>query len=81
MSIIPKSKNLSQARIRNGYSLRDLAAKSKVHYSTISNLENGRTSVTPKTAKAICDTLNKEFDELFEIVERRRDEHEKIEKN
>ncbi len=68
-TIVPKGKEIKELRIRRGLSLRGLARKSNTHYSTISNAENVRCNATPKTAKAICDALQKSFDELFDIKE------------
>ena len=47
--------------------MRALARKSGLNNSTISNIETHNHSVHPKSAKAICDALNAEFDELFEV--------------
>lgn len=67
--ILPKTKELGSARLKAGLSLRGLAIKTKVHYSTLSNAENGKGSVSPRIAKAICEALGYGFEELFEIVE------------
>jgi transcriptional regulator with XRE-family HTH domain len=68
MNIVPKSEKIKILRIKSGFSMRGLATETKTHYSTISNIENAKGSVLPKTAKAICDALKQEFDDLFEIV-------------
>lgn len=68
--IIPKPKEIRKVRLMSGLSLRDLAIEARVHYSTISNIENAKGYVSPKTAKAICSALNMKFDDLFEIVEK-----------
>lgn len=68
-TIVPRSKEIKELRIKKGLSLRGLAIKSSTHYSTISNIENARSNATPKTAKSICDALGKMFDDLFEIKE------------
>jgi len=65
--IIPKSNQIRIARIKNGSSLRKFSIETKTHYSTLSNIENEKGNVTPRVAKAICDALNRSFDELFEI--------------
>ncbi|EKD95364.1 MAG: hypothetical protein ACD_24C00509G0004 [uncultured bacterium] len=55
-------------RIKKGLSLRNLANKAEINYVTISNLENGKTSPSPSTTLKICNALETQFDELFEIV-------------
>lgn len=67
--VIPKGEKIGALRIKSGLSLRGLAIKAKVHYSTISNIENCKGSVRPSIAKSICQALNAEFDDLFEIVD------------
>ncbi len=68
MIIIPKGPKLKLHRMKKGYSLRGLSQKTGVHYSTIFNIENGKGSVNPKTAKLICEGLKIDFDEFFDIV-------------
>lgn len=68
-TIRAKRKELSIARIRKGLSIRCLAEKAGLNPSTIWKTEGGNVSSNPATAKAICDILCAEFDELFEIIE------------
>lgn len=68
--LIPRGNAIGAARLKAGLSLRGLAIKTKTHYSTLSNVENEKGSVTPRIAKSICDALGARFDELFEIVEK-----------
>lgn len=67
MSIYPRANKIKMQRILSGMSMRALARKSGLNNSTISNIETHNHSVHPKSAKAICDALNAEFDELFEV--------------
>lgn len=63
-------KKIAEARIRQGLGMRQFARIAKVNYSVVSYLERGkREFVAPQTAKAICETLQIPFDDLFEIVE------------
>lgn len=59
--------NLNEVRIRSGFNIKQLSAECGVNYFTLVNLIKGNSGASPKTAKKICDTLHKSFDELFEI--------------
>ena len=59
--------SLTECRIRAGLSKSDLARQIGVHHSNISRAEAGN-GVSPKTAKKICDKLEKPFDEIFSIT-------------
>ena len=58
---------ISTVRVNNGLSMRQLAAKSSVNVATISIIESRPKSVTPGTAKRVCDALGVDMSELFEI--------------
>jgi len=62
---IPKI--IHEERIKQGLSMRSLGKKAGLNGATISNLEKKARSVSPKTAKAICDALDLSFDLLFSI--------------
>lgn len=64
-----KKEKIREARVKSGYSLRVLGKMAGVNYATISNLENGKGSPYPATAKAVCDALKMKFDDLFEFKE------------
>lgn len=64
---ISRPEELKKARILNGYSARAFAKKCGLNGATIANIEKHPKNVTPKTAKIICDTLGKDFEELFDI--------------
>ncbi len=53
-------------RAEKGYSIQELARVSKVSVGTICKMEHG-SAIHPKSAKRLCDALNKEFNELFVI--------------
>ncbi|PWL85903.1 MAG: XRE family transcriptional regulator [Oscillospiraceae bacterium] len=65
--IFPKCQEISLARIFSGLSMRELARRAGINIGTVSRLESSRQSVTPKTAKAICDALNRNLNDLFLI--------------
>ncbi len=70
MSVIAtKFKKLSELRIRAGLTQTQLALTSKTNTALISRLENGTHSPRPKNALKICEALGVEFDDIFEIVE------------
>lgn len=63
-----KGKNLAEARIRKFLTVKELAEMTSVNVAIICRSENGKSSPNPKAAKAICEALGAEFDDLFEIV-------------
>lgn len=65
-----KKEELMELRIKAGMSKLDLAQKMGVNHSVICRAERG-CNVSPKTAKAICDTLGAGFDDLFAICAER----------
>ena len=66
--IIPNKEKIINARIRMGLTGKKLAERIGTSRQTILNLESG-SSVSPVTSKAVCDILEKPFDELFTIEE------------
>ena len=56
-------------RTRGGFSVRQLAIAIKINAAALHRIENGEGHPLPSTAKAICDTLGRDFDDLFELVE------------
>lgn len=65
--IIPNGRAVSFARIKAGYSMRELGRIANINMSVISQMETRNKPVAPKTAKSICTALGKDFDELFTI--------------
>lgn len=68
--IKPKSINIKRARIEQGYNQSDVCEGINLNIASYNQIENGKKSLRPKTAKKICDFLKKPFDDLFEIVEK-----------
>jgi DNA-binding XRE family transcriptional regulator len=65
-----KSTDIKRARIEQGYNQSDVCEGTGLNLASYNQIENGKTSLRPKTAKKICDFLKKSFSELFEIVEK-----------
>lgn len=64
-----KNNALPTARVKKGFSLRQLGEVAKVNYVTLSRIEKGKANPNPATASKICKALDAEFDELFWIRE------------
>ncbi|MFQ9511089.1 MAG: helix-turn-helix domain-containing protein [Lachnospiraceae bacterium] len=56
---------IKKRRLEQGLSIRDLAAKSGIAASTISQIETGKTSPNITSLNAICDSLNFPVSSLF----------------
>lgn len=69
-AIVVKKRAFVERRMKQGLSLKSIAERANVHYATVNRIENGKTNVNPVTAKAVCDALGVQFDEVFEIVEK-----------
>ena len=61
-------KELRQARMKHGFSLRALAQASGVAHVNLCHIENG-SALTPTTAQKICAALGANFDDIFELKE------------
>lgn len=59
--------------IRKGFTRRSLAEAAKVGESTVISIANGGRNPSPKTAKLICEALEVEFDDIFEIVKTKKE--------
>ncbi|MFZ5968411.1 MAG: helix-turn-helix transcriptional regulator [Bacillota bacterium] len=68
-----KPENVKRARILKGLTQTQLAKTVKLNPASICLIENGELGARPRTAKAICEALESEFDELFEIVSARKE--------
>ena len=64
-----KSGNVRKARVEQGYNQSDVCEGTGLNISSYSQIENGKTSLRPKTAKKICVFLNKTFDDLFDLID------------
>jgi transcriptional regulator with XRE-family HTH domain len=58
----------SELLIRKGLSRRGLAEKARIGEATAIQICNGQRNPSPRTAKRICEALEVEFDDIFEIV-------------
>ena len=67
--IMAKSKELAESRVRQGHTVKSLSEKCGITNAGLHGIENGDHGVSPSTAQVICTALNKEFDDIFEIVE------------
>jgi transcriptional regulator with XRE-family HTH domain len=65
-----KSSAVRRARIEQGYNQSDVCDGAKLNLASYNQIENGKTSLRPRTAKKICDFLKKSFSELFEIIDK-----------
>ena len=54
-----------KTRVSKGLSQRELADLAGLSHSYICLIERSNKSVSPSTAKRLCDVLEKELDELF----------------
>lgn len=66
-----KTRRLIELRIRRGLSQRSLARRLGISSGYMSQLETGQRNPSPRMAKNICELLNVEFDELFDITDDR----------
>jgi putative transcriptional regulator len=67
MKILAKRDIFIKSRIINGMSQRELARRSGLSHAYISMIERGEKSVGPATAKRLCELLEKDIEELFNI--------------
>jgi transcriptional regulator with XRE-family HTH domain len=58
-----------QARIKMGFSQRELAKRTKLSSALISQIENDERNPSPNSAKKICDVLDVAFDDIFFAVD------------
>jgi putative transcriptional regulator len=56
---------LIDIRIKKGFSQRELARKTGLSCSFISQIEKKNRNVSPSTAKKICDALEVDFEDIF----------------
>lgn len=66
--IVAKKGTIEAARGAHGWSQKELAKNSGVSAARICAIETNGASLTPKTAKKICDTVQKPFEALFVII-------------
>ena len=68
MKVLAKD-NLGLERIRKGYNGSDIAEKIGITKMGYHNIEKRKNGADPKNAKKICEVLDAEFEELFEVVD------------
>ena len=56
------------SRLNNGLTKKDLALKTGVSLSIISNVEKGRSIPRPKALKIICDELNLKMEDVVNTI-------------
>jgi DNA-binding XRE family transcriptional regulator len=69
MKILANKEKLVTARIEKGYTGAELARRSGITKMGYYNIEKQKHGVDPSTAKSICEALEKDFDELFNIIQ------------
>jgi Predicted transcriptional regulators len=67
-NITVKGNKIKRKRITKGLSIRGLAEIARLNPATIQKIETQSVSPNPATAKKICDALEVEFNEIFEII-------------
>lgn len=67
LRIYAHTEQFVKARIRKGYTQRDLAQLAGISHSYISLLERSVKSVGPNVAARLCRLLDAELDDLFEL--------------
>lgn len=59
-----------ELRIKKGFSIIMLAHKLNISRQMIAQVERRANGISPDKAKKICELLEVEFDEIFQLVER-----------
>jgi len=70
MTIRAKINELKRARVKKGFSIRGLGQASGLSVATVFKIENDLSVPLPATAKKLCDALDCNFDDLFEIAKK-----------
>lgn len=71
MFIRMRGNQLAVTRMKKGMSVRALAKKANISHCYLSQIENRQRNPSPKIAVRLCQALEVDFDELFEVVEDR----------
>ncbi|MFF5993959.1 helix-turn-helix transcriptional regulator [Lysinibacillus sp. KU-BSD001] len=69
MILIKSQVDFNSLLIKSGFSKRSFAKSCGISAASLIQISNRRQSPRPGTAKKICDTIGKSFDEIFEITE------------
>ncbi|AXF57409.1 helix-turn-helix transcriptional regulator [Salicibibacter kimchii] len=70
MITLKSQDKFNQKILKKGFSKRAFAKKCGVSESAFIQISNGKQSPRPETAKKICESLNHDFDDIFEIKEK-----------
>lgn len=62
------TEKLIEIRIKKGLSISKLSNLTNITQTGLTNIEREKANPSPKTAKALAEALELEFDDLFEIV-------------
>lgn len=66
-----RGNELTITRIKKGLSIRSLARKAGISHCFLSQIENRQRYPSAKTAAKLCQALEVDFEEVFEIVDDR----------
>jgi len=61
--------NLQMKRIKKGYNGSDIAKEIGITKMGYYNIEKRKNGADPKNAKKICEVLDVDFDDVFEVVD------------
>ncbi|VYU20868.1 helix-turn-helix domain-containing protein [Staphylococcus simulans] len=67
MTVLINSSTLKKAMFLKGFNLSDLAIKTEVSPTYLSQIVNGKKVPSPKLAKKIANALDVEIEEIFEF--------------
>lgn len=65
--VIKSKSSFVEARLKAGFSMRELARVAGISYGAVFHIEHGK-SVKPSSVRKLCEALHSDFDSLFEIV-------------
>lgn len=71
--IVAKRGSIEAARGALGMTQKQFAVECGVSAARICDIEKNGAALTPKTAKKICDTVGKRFEDMFTTVQRDKD--------
>lgn len=65
MRIFARSREFKERRLKRGYSQKSLSEAAGLNDTYLSQIENGRISISPSMAKRLLEKLEAEFDDIF----------------
>lgn len=69
MTVQAISRQFKTARFRKGLSLRALGQVAGLCAATVFKIENNEAFPTPQSTKKLCDALEVEFEQIFEVID------------